>query len=188
MPTQSDDITLLLEAVSKGDKAAEAALISVVYKQLRKIASHYMRREVQGHTLQTTDLVHEAYLKLVRPGAVDWQNRNHFFAVAATVMRRILVDYARARNSDKRSAGDRAAVDLTDLPAVDVQDADQIVALDEALSRLSLLAERQSRIVELRYFAGMTVEETASVLALSPSTVKREWQLAKAWLYGELNS
>jgi len=188
LPSQSDDITRLLAAASKGDRAAEETLIPIVYKQLRHIAAHYMRRESPGHTLQTTALVNEAYLKLVRPPAADWQNRTHFFAVAANIMRRILVDHARARNSVKRGRGARSDIEIADLPALSIGDADRILALDDALSRLGTVASRQARIVELRYFAGMTVEETATALAVSPRTVKREWQLARAWLYGELNS
>ena len=188
MASSAQDITLLLEAVSRGDKSAEAALIPIVYTQLRQIAAHYLRREAQGHTLQTTDLVHEAYLRLLKPTTPDWQNRTHFFAVAATVMRRVLVDHARAKKSDKRGGGAPQSGELDDVAAPAIDDADRILALDDALSRLSVLAQRQSRIVELRYFAGMTVEETATAMDLSPRTVKREWQLAKAWLYGELRS
>jgi RNA polymerase sigma factor (TIGR02999 family) len=188
LPEQSEDITRLLAAVSSGDRAAEEALVPIVYRQLRQIAAHYMRREAAGHTLQTTALVNEAYVKLVRPPAADWQNRTHFFAVAANIMRRILVDHARSRNSLKRGSGARSNVEIADLPALAIDDADRILALDAALSRLGAVAARQARIVELRYFAGMTVEETATALDVSPRTVKREWQLARAWLYGELTS
>ncbi len=185
----SSDITRLLHEVGAGNKRAEAELIALVYKDLRRMAARYMRGEAGGHTLQTTALVHEAYLRLARPTKVDWQNRAHFFAVAATVMRRILVDHARARNSERR--GGTATVSnsgLLDTPALLNQDPAWVEALDEALTRLAALDERQSRIVELRFFAGLTVEETAEALNVSPRTIKREWQLAKAWLYGELTA
>jgi RNA polymerase sigma factor (TIGR02999 family) len=181
------EITRLLNDLAGGDRRAEGDLIPLVYEELRRIAAGYMRREAGGHTLQTTALVHEAYLRLARPRDDRWENRSHFFAVAAKAMRHILVDHARARDSDKR--GGKVLVDTStlDAPAVTV-DSDRILALDDALGRLAALDERQCRIVELRYFAGMTVEETAEALNLSPRTVKRDWQLAKAWLYGELSA
>jgi RNA polymerase sigma factor (TIGR02999 family) len=180
------DITRLLQDVARGDKAAEADLIPLVYDELRRIAARYMRREGSGHTLQTTALVHEAYVRLARPKPGGWQNREHFFSVAATVMRRVLVDHARAVRADKRGGENpKAAVDLDTLEAVAI-DSDRVLALDAALGRLAELDGRQCRVVELRFFAGMSVEETARVLNISPRTVKREWQLARAWLYGEL--
>lgn len=183
------EITRLLRHVASGDKSAEDRLIPLVYCELQRIASRYMRREGVGHTLQTTALVHEAYLRIVRPGPAEWQSRAHFFAVAATVMRRILVDYARAREAEKRGGG---AVDMgpemLDGVAALGGDSEQVLALDAALDRLTALDGRQSRIVELRFFTGLTIDETADVLNVSPRTVKREWQLAKAWLYGELMS
>jgi RNA polymerase sigma factor (TIGR02999 family) len=182
------DITQLLRDISLGDRQAEADLIPLVYQELRRIARRYMRREADGHTLQTTALVHEAYLRLARPGPGGFQNRAHFFGVAATVMRRILVDHARARRSDKRGGGaQRITAVLDTLQAFD-GDADRLLALDSALDRLAHLDQRQSRIVELRFFAGMSIEETAEVMKISPRTVKRDWQMAKAWLYGELSA
>jgi len=180
------DVTELLRGTARGDKAAEAELISRVYGELRRLAGHYMRAENAGNTLQTTDLVHEAYLRLVRSRDIEWQSRAHFFAVAATNMRRILVDHARSRLSKKR---DRAAANLREIVASTkmlLEEPNHVLALDDALTRLAELDLRQCQIVELRFFAGMSVVETAELLRVSPRTVKREWQLAKAWLLGEL--
>ncbi len=181
------DVGELLERISNGNKEAEAALIPLVYGELRRIAARLMRGEGPNHTLQTTALVHEAYLRLARPQGTAWKDRAHFFAVAATIMRRILVDHARARKAEKRGGSPPLPLDLIE-PVVSLEEPDQILAIDAALSRLAELDDRQSRIVELRFFAGMTVEETASALEISPRTVKREWQLARAWLYGELTT
>lgn len=186
LPVQ--EITRLLEAVAQGDKTAEAALIPVVYEDLRRIASGYMRREAGAVTLQTTALVHEAYLRLARPNSLGWQNRTHFFAMAAKVMRQILVDHARARNSEKRGGHLILRPEPLDIPGVQLRDAEETLAVDMALARLAELDQRQAQIVEMRYFAGMTIEETAEALKLSPRTIKREWQLARAWLYGELSA
>lgn len=184
--TSQRDITRLLKALADGDHSAETELIPLVYDELRRLAGRYMRREAAGHTLQTTALVHEAYLRLVRPSKGSWENRSHFYGVAATVMRHILVDHARARSSGKRQ--ENAAINIDFELAPEWGDASRLIALDEALERLGRLDERQCRIVELRFFAGMTVDETADVLGMSPRSVKRHWQLARAWLYGELSA
>lgn len=181
------DVTGLLQRIADGSKEAEAALFTVVYNELRQMARRAMRREGGNHTLQTTALVHEAYLRLARPRAVSFNDRVHFFAVASTVMRRILVDHARAKGASKRGGGQVPEPVETFGPSVNVGDPERVLAVDAALTRLALLDERQGRIVELRFFAGMTVDETAEALKVSPRTVKREWQLAKAWLYGELH-
>ena len=182
----SPDVTQLLLAWSDGDREALERLTPLVYRELKKIAESYLRRERAGHSLQPTALAHEAYLKLIDQQNVRWQNRAHFYGIAAQAMRRILVDHARARLTEKRGCGD-AVVSLDE--AVDVSDerADQLVALDDALKRFAHLDPQKSRVVELRYFGGMTLEETAEVLEISRATVIREWRMAKAWLYGELS-
>jgi RNA polymerase sigma-70 factor (ECF subfamily) len=180
-------VTELLQLIADGSKDAEADLFPIVYGELRQIARRLMRREAGNHTLQTTALVHEAYLRLARPELPSFKNRTHFFAVAATVMRRVLVDYARAKRAAKRLRADQIGFDETGL-AVNLDKPELVLIVDTALTRLSQLDQRQGRIVELRFFAGMTVEETAEVLHVSTRTVKREWQLARAWLYGELQS
>lgn len=183
------EVTRLLRAVADGDHSAEDRLIPLVYGELRRLAGRYMRGEAPGHTLQATALVHEAYLRLVRSSVSDWQNRSHFFAVAATIMRRILVDSARARRADKRGGPHEWRAETLQEPAsLLIHDAERVLAIDSALERLAALDGRQCKIVELRYFAGMTVEEVAHALDISPRTVKREWQLARAWLYGELSA
>jgi RNA polymerase sigma factor (TIGR02999 family) len=184
--TPSDDITGLLHAIAGGDRGAEDQLIPLVYGELRRIAAGQMRYEGRAHTLQATALVHEAYLRLAKPGAGGWQNRAHFFAVAARVMRRLLVDAARARNADKRGGGAIAVPDGLDFIAVEAGDPEEMIAIDRALTRLAEMDARQARIVELRFFAGMTVEEIAELLGISSRTVKREWRMARAWLFGEL--
>jgi RNA polymerase sigma factor (TIGR02999 family) len=181
----AQEVGELLDLIASGDKEAAQALVPLVYEELRRIAARLMRSEAPNHTLQTTALVHEAYLRLVQPQDGAWTDRAHFFAVAATVMRRILVDHARARKAHKRGGTAPLPLELFD-PAVSLEDPDRILAIDAALSRLAAIDERQCRIVELRVFAGMTVDETATALDISSRTVKREWQLAKAWLYGEL--
>jgi RNA polymerase sigma factor (TIGR02999 family) len=182
----SQNVTQLLIGWSKGDKEALDALLPLVYEVLRQQASRYLRRERVGHTLQTTALIHEAYLKLVDQKNVHWQNRAHFFGIAAQLMRRILVDHARSKKRAKRGGSD-IRVSFNEANALaPVQDLD-IVALDEALARLAEVDEQQSRIVELRFFSGLTVEETAEVLSISPATVKRDWSMAKAWLHREIS-
>jgi RNA polymerase sigma factor (TIGR02999 family) len=180
------EITTLLAAVKRGDRAAESALAEKVYGELHAIAGHHMRRERRNHTLQTTALVNEAYLRLVRDPAMGWQDRAHFFACASVVMRRILVDYARRRAADKRpSAGLR--VEMNDWQASEHPRMDQMLILDESLNRLAELDPRQARIVEMRYFGGLTEEETAEVLGISTRTVKRDWTSARAWLQVQLS-
>lgn len=181
----SQNVTQLLIGWSKGDKAALDALLPLVYEELRNQAARYLRRERVGHTLQTTALIHEAYLKLVDQKNVHWQNRAHFFGIAAQLMRRILVDHARSKKRAKRGGSDiRVSFNEANMLG-QAKDLD-IVALDEALERLAAIDEQQSRIVELRFFSGLTVEETAAVLSISPATVKRDWSMAKAWLHREL--
>ena len=180
------DVTDLLLAWSAGDTAAGDALLDAVYDELHRQASRAMRREPADATLQTTGLVHEAYLRLVDQRRVEWRNRAHFFGVAAGMMRRILIDHARARLADKRGGG-RAHVTLTDDGvAASAGDALEILALHEALERLAALDPEQARIVELRYFGGLTIEETAEATGVSATTVKAEWAIARAWLRREL--
>jgi RNA polymerase sigma factor (TIGR02999 family) len=181
----SMDVTELLAAWSQGNQFAHDQLIEIVYGELKQLAKAYLRRERPDNSIAATALVHEAYLKLVDQRRVQWQNRSHFFGIAAQAMRRILVDHARANQAVKRGWGERRvepnAHDAMLLPP----DVD-VLALDAALSRLESIEPRWSRLVELRFFAGLTVEETASALEVSPATVKRDWCLARAWLYREL--
>lgn len=179
------DVTEILQEVRYGDKDAPARLMPLVYDELRRLADHYLRQERADHTLQPTALVHEAYLKLVDQTRVDWQNRAHFFGVAAQIMRRILVDHARRHRASKRGGFQQK---LTLDEAVDYsqpRDVD-LVALDDALNALAQLDARQSRIVELRFFGGLSIEETAEALGVSPATVKVDWSMAKAWLRREI--
>jgi RNA polymerase sigma factor (TIGR02999 family) len=181
---QASDITELLVAWSNGDKAADGVLIDAVYGELRQLARAHLRRERTGHSLPPTALVHEAYLKLVDQRRVRWQNRAHFFGIAAQQMRRILVDHARAHGAAKRGAA--VTVPLTGLDlAIDPPPID-LMALDNALDKLARIDARQSRLVELRFFGGLTVEESAAILGIAPITVKRDWALARTWLYREL--
>jgi RNA polymerase sigma factor (TIGR02999 family) len=171
----------LLAKWNAGDQQALEALMPIVYKELHGLARHYLRGERSGHTLQTTALIHEAYLRLVEQGPFEAENRNHFVALAATLMRQILVDYARRHRAAKRGADYRVTLaDDVDYPA-QAQDMD-VLALDDALSHLARRDPQQCKIVELRFFAGLTVEETAAVLEVSPATVKRDWSMARAWL------
>jgi RNA polymerase sigma factor (TIGR02999 family) len=180
------EVTDLLLELKRGNKAAEGRLIPLVYKELRRIASIHLRREAPQHSLQPTALVHEAYLRLIDIKEVDWQSRSHFFAVSATLMRRILVDHARANNARKRGNGwDAVSLNEAILPSPDR--APEILALDEALNKLATFDERQSKIVELRFFAGMSEDETGTALGISARTVKRDWRVAKAWLFKELS-
>jgi RNA polymerase sigma-70 factor, ECF subfamily len=181
-----DDVTQMLIDWSKGDKAALDKLIPVIYQELRGLARHYMSRERPGHTLQTTALVNEAYLRLIGQKHVMWQNRAHFFGVAAQMMRRVLVDHARTINSDKRGGG-ATKVSLEDCALFSEERAEEVLTLHEALTSLEALDPRKSRIVELRYFGGLTVEEMAEILGTSPVTVMRDWRAAKAWLYRTIN-
>jgi RNA polymerase sigma factor (TIGR02999 family) len=169
-----------------GDEQALNQLMPLVYDELHRLAGRYLRRERPGHTLQTTALVHEAYLRLVDQTHPNWQNRAHFFGVAAQLMRRILVDYARTQQAAKRGSGViRLTLDDAGMKAKEREA--ELLALDDALADLAAIDARQSRLVELRYFAGLNIEETAEVLGLSPATVKREWSSARAWLYNQLN-
>jgi RNA polymerase sigma-70 factor, ECF subfamily len=180
------EITTLLLAWGSGDRAALDQLMPLVHDELRRMAHRYLGRERAGHTLQSAALVNEAYLKLLGERQMDWQNRAHFFAVASQVMRQILVDYARTRNRDRRGGGVQR-VSLEDALAVASEQSAELVALDDALHGLAAFDERKSKVAELRFFGGLSVEETAEVLQVSPVTVMREWRLAKAWLYRELN-
>lgn len=187
MRSETGEVTRLLREIRSGKKEAEEKLIPIVYKELRRLAAHYLREERPDHTLQPTALVHEAYLRLAKIQGIDWQGRSHFFATAAGVMRRILVDHARHRDANKRE-GFRDAIALEEALVVSHSRGANLIALDEALDRLSKLSLRQSKIVELRFFGGMSEEETGSVLGVSARTVKRDWRMAKAWLYKDLNS
>ena len=183
-PPPRAQISQLLQAWTRHDPAARDALVPIVYDELHRLAHHYMRGERAGHTLQTTALVNEAYLRLADVEQLHWTDRAHFFAMAATMMRRILVDHARAHARDKRGGG----VVMTSLDAdlaAPARDID-VLALDEALERLAQIDPRQARLVELRYFAGLTIDEAAEALRISPGTLKREWVIARAWLFREL--
>jgi RNA polymerase sigma-70 factor, ECF subfamily len=180
------EITTLLAAVKRGDRSAESVLAEMVYGELHAIAGNHMRRERRNHTLQTTALVNEAYLRLVRDRAIDWQDRAHFFACASVVMRRILVDYSRQRSADKRPAAG-LRVELNDWQASEQPRIEGMLMLDEAMNRLAELDARQARIVEMRYFGGLTEVETAEVLGVSSRTVKRDWTSARAWLQVQLS-
>ena len=181
---QGSDVTALLVAWSNGQESARGVLIDAVYGELRRLARVCLARERPGHSLPPTALVHEAYLKLVDQRRVRWENRAHFFAIAAQQMRRILVDHARAHGAAKRGAG--VTVPLTGVDIGTGPLAPDLLALDEALDKLARIDARQSRLVELRFFGGLTVEETAAILGIAPITVKRDWALAKTWLYREL--
>lgn len=185
MSTEKKEITELLLDWRNGDQMALDQLIPMVHNELRRMARNYMRRQNPGHTLQTTALVNEAFLRLVDSNRVNWQDRNHFYAVSAQLMRRILVDSARRRNSLKRG-GDQIMVTLDDNADVAVERQEDVLALDEAMSRLAELNQRQSQIVEMRYFGGLSEQEIADILGVSSRTIRRDWNLARAWLYREL--
>jgi RNA polymerase sigma factor (TIGR02999 family) len=185
-PPSPEEVTELLVAWGDGDRAALDQLMPLVYEELRRLAHRYLGRERKDHTLQTTALVNEAYLKLINEREMQWQNRAHFFAVAAQMMRMILVDYARRRNYAKRGGGAHRVSFDESLVVSDERAAD-LIALDDALSSLAAVDERKSKVAELRFFGGLSVEETAAVLKVSPVTVMREWRLAKAWLHRELS-
>jgi RNA polymerase sigma factor (TIGR02999 family) len=180
------EVTRLLAAWREGDASAPELLLALVYEELRRMARRHLRQQPPGHTLQTTALIHDAYLRLVGQVAGRWQDRNHFFAVSAQAMRHVLVDHARARHSAKRGGGARP-VSLDEAALVTVERAAELIALDDALQELKGLHERQCRVVECRYFGGMTVQETAEVLGVSPETVMRDWKMAKAWLHRALS-
>jgi RNA polymerase sigma factor (TIGR02999 family) len=184
--TANSETTQLLRAWAAGDQEALGRLTPRVYKELRRIAGHCMQDERPGGTIQTTALVHEAWLRMVDITNVNWEHRAHFFAVSATMMRRILLDRARSRAASKRGSGS-SRVNLDEIPDVSTRKAREMIALDDALKVLETMNPRKSRVVELRFFGGLSVEETASVLNVSPDTIMRDWKLAKAWLLTELN-
>ncbi len=186
MASQPGEVTELLKQLRSGHRNAEEKLIPLVYSELRRLAAHYLRGERADHTLQPTALVHEAYIRLTKLHDLDWQSRSHFFATAATVMRRILVDHARAQMANKRE-GIRDAISLEEEFVVSPSRSPQLIALDDALNRLATIDARKSRIVELRFFGGLSEEETGAVLGISARTVKRDWRVAKAWLYSEVS-
>lgn len=184
MEASSKDVTLLLKKASSGSEHAANELVPLLYTELRRLAGHYMKRERGGHTLQATALVHEAYFKLVDQN-VDWKNRSHFFAVAAQQMRRILVDYAKGHQAAKRG-GSVDKLPLEQVAMLAPEQGAKFLALEEALARLSTLDPRQAKVIELRFFGGLTLEEIAKFLEISVATVKREFSMAKAWLAREL--
>ena len=185
---EREEITALLEAWRQGDEASLSKLVSIAYKELHRLAAGYLRQAEQSHTLQPTALVHEAYLRLVREQARDWRDRAHFFGVAANIMRNLLVDHARARNRGKRGGG-CVHLALEEHPvAFNLPEPDELLALDDALLRLAKFDARSARVVELRYFVGMKLDEIAVVLGVSEKTVRRDWTLARTWLQAELRT
>jgi RNA polymerase sigma-70 factor, ECF subfamily len=187
MEQSRQQVTQLLVAWSSGDEAALQELMPLVYDELRKLAHHYIRRERPGHTLQTSGLVNEAYLRLVDQTQIQWQSRKHFYGIAARLMRQILVDYARKQSYAKRG-GDAQRVELDEKLIISKDRAADIVDLDEALKKLAEIDPRKSQIVELRFFGGLSVEETAEVLSISVSTLMRDWMVAKSWLKRAISS
>lgn len=185
-PDPALDVTQLLADWSRGDQSALERLMPLVYGELRRLAASYLRRERPNHTLQSTALVHEAFMRLMNQQDVHWQNRAHFYGIAAQMIRRILVDYARSQHAEKRGAG-AIKLELDEALAVPQQAGLDLVELNDALDRLAAFDPRQSRIVELRFFAGLSIEETAEVMHLSPASIKREWTAARAWLFRELH-
>jgi RNA polymerase sigma-70 factor, ECF subfamily len=186
MPDAEGEVTRLLVQLRAGKEDVAGQLVPLVYDELRRIAGALMRRERPDHTLQATAVVNEAYLRLAGEQEIQWQNRAHFFAIAAKTMRRVLLDYARQRHAERRGGEGARKVDIDAELLITDDRLEDVVALDEVLSRLSEMDPEQGRIVELRFFAGLNVEETAEVMGISPRTVKREWKLAKAWLDREL--
>lgn len=182
---EHDDVTTLLLRVKVGDRSAESDLMPLIYDELRAIAHNHMRHERQDHTLQATVLVHEAFLQLAGDSQVDWQNRAHFFALASRAMRRILIDYARAARAEKRP-GAHEKVELESALMFTQEQKIDVLALNEALERLATFDPRQSQVVEMRFFAGLSFEEIAEVLSVSERTAKRDWTMARAWLHAEL--
>lgn len=187
IPPSPHQITALLRAWRAGDQLALEQLLPLVERELYRLAEHHMRGEKAGHTLQTTALINEAYLRLANQQGLEWKDRTHFFAAVSQVMRHVLVDYARRHGRDKRGGG-ALQVPLNEVAVMSIERSAELIALDEALEQLAMLDARQARVVELRYFSGLTVEETAEVLKISPITVMREWRTAKAWLRRELNN
>lgn len=187
MSADTENVTQLLQDWSKGNQQALEELLPLIYNELRQLAHNFLYRERPGHTLQTTALVHEAYLKLIDQKDSRWQNRSHFFAIAAQAMRRILIDSARRHVAMKRG-GPQEKLSLDEAPDISLEPNARLLALDEALRALAEIDPDQSRIVELRYFGGLTIEETAEVMKTSPATVKREWAMARAWLHQALTT
>ncbi len=184
---KTQEISQILVEWSKGGKEASDKLMPLVYDELRRQAARYLRRERPGHTLQTTALIHETYLKLIDQKNVDWQNRAHFYGIAAQAMKRILIDHAKARHREKRGgAAENLPLDEARFVVSDETNVD-IVALDQALTRLAAFDPRQASIVDLKFFAGLSIDDIAETLEISPATVKREWNSAKAWLFSEIN-
>jgi RNA polymerase sigma factor (TIGR02999 family) len=187
MTVTADNVTLLLRKWSEGDESALEELTPLVYDELHRLAHQHMRREQAGHILQTSALINEAYLRLVDQGTTAWENRGHFFGIAARLMRQILVDEARKRNSAKRG-GTMVHVPLDNVGTLAQEQAGNVIALDDALKNLESIDERQTNIVELRFFGGLSIEETARVLKVSPGTVMREWTFARAWLKSQMEN
>ena len=184
---QPENFTRLIQEYSNGNKRALNEILPLIYDELKKISSRYLREEYRNHTFQTTELVHEAYIKLIGDQNVSWENRAHFFGIAAQSMRQILVDHARKRNAKKRGGG-QINLSIDEILKVSEKADEQVLNLDEALKKLEAVDKRAAKIVELRYFSGLTIEETAKVLNISPSTAKRDWNFAKAWLYREIQN
>lgn len=185
MEPSQRQITVMLQQLSAGDPDILDKLVLVLYEELRRLAAYYLRQERGNHTLQATALVHEAYLRLVDQREVQWQNRKHFFDLAAQVMRRILLDYARKHAAEKRG-GSVCHISLDDAAVLCEENATEMIVLDELLARLTSLDPQQGRVVELRFFGGLSVEETAELMEISPATVKRDWSMARAWFAREL--
>ena len=183
--SEAVQVTVLLGRLTAGDPTAAREVVPLIYEELRRLAKHYMAQERPGHTLQTTALVHEAYLRLVDQRQASWRNRAHFFGAAAQVMRRILVDHARARLTQKRGK-DAPHLTLDESLTFCDEQSEELIRLDEALAQLARMDPRQSHIIELRFFAGLSIEETAEVVGISPKTVKRDWMVARAWLRREI--
>jgi len=186
MLPESKNITLLLQQLRRGNQEVVSQLVPLLYDELRRLASYYLRRERPNHTLQPTALVNEAYLRLVDQTDVEWKNRSHFFGIAAQQMRRILVDYSRSHQAAKRG-GAAAKISLDEAMIVSKENPGEVLIVDETLSRLAAFDPQQAKIVELRVFGGLTVEEVAEALGISPATVKRDWTVARAWLTREMN-
>ena len=182
------EVTILLTQLREGNQEASNKLIPLIYRELRRMAGVYMHRERPSHTLQATALVHEAYLRLAGGQPTQWQNRAHFFAIAAHTMREVLLDYARSHHAAKRGGDGAQKVEIDDELLITNDKLENVIAMDELLERLAQIDPRQSRIVELRFFAGLSVEETAEVIGVSPKTVKNDWRSARAWLHRELDA
>jgi RNA polymerase sigma factor (TIGR02999 family) len=187
MPNTAGEITVLLQTLNSGAETDKARLLDLVYTELKRLARNYMGRERSEHTLQPTALVHEAYLRLVHTPDSNWKNRAHFFAVAANIMRQVLIDYARARRSKKRGGG-ATPIELEEGLAITEDNLDRVLLVDRALKELTDLHPRQAKIVELRFFAGLTNEEIAEVIGMGPRTVKRDWEMARTWLEARMRS